>query len=131
MKKTMSEPPDDDSHTIFDEPEVTGQTPILLPMYTSLVICSCTFVCVIFTGGMSVKDKFKSSCKILSRKSKSRKGKKNINNSEVFCLCVCVYMYIYFFYINRIPHLGSCNDHCSNPHLIKEMSKKIWTLSTL
>ena len=41
MKKTTSEPPDDDTRTIFDEPEVTGQTPILLPMYTILVICMC------------------------------------------------------------------------------------------
>ena len=76
MKKTTSEPPDDDTRTIFDEPEVTGQTPILLPMYTILVICSCTFVCVIFTGGVSVKDKLKCPCKIQSRKSKSRKEKK-------------------------------------------------------
>ena len=38
MKKTTSEPPDDDTRTIFDEPEVTGQTPILLPMYTIFVL---------------------------------------------------------------------------------------------
>lgn len=63
--------------SIFDDPDVTGKGTILSTLYIIVVLCSCTLLCVVIGVGVTVKDKLRCPCKMLSRESKFRKSSCN------------------------------------------------------